>query len=87
MANRQTYLMKKIIAVLFSLFFISASLCAQTPASKEQQELEKQRQQLKKELVDKKLFVLANDPQKTYTETVKTLCHLTWILVRSTILF
>lgn len=42
--------MKKIIAVLSGIFFIAATLYAQTPASKEQQDLERQRQQLKKEL-------------------------------------
>lgn len=63
--------MKSIFACLAFLFLTVTPLCAQPPASKEQQELERQRQQLKKELEDAQRELDRN--RKTTRENMSTL--------------
>ncbi len=63
--------MKSIFACLALFFLTVTPLCAQPPASKEQQELEKQRQQLKKELEDAQRELDRN--RKTTRENMSTL--------------
>ncbi len=63
--------MKSIFACLAFFCLSVTPLCAQPPASKEQQELEKQRQQLKKELEDAQRELDRN--RKTTRENMSTL--------------
>lgn len=66
--------MIKIIVTCFFLLLSMAVLNAQTPASKEQQELERQRQQLKKEL--EQAQELLNSNKKSTRENLSTLAHI-----------
>lgn len=66
--------MKKIIATFCFLFVSIAIIVAQSPASKEQQDLEHQRQQLKKEL--EQAQELLNTNKKSTKENLSTLAHI-----------
>ena len=66
--------MIKIIVTCFFLLLSMAMVNAQTPASKEQQELERQRQQLKKEL--EQAQELLNSNKKSTRENLSTLAHI-----------
>jgi murein hydrolase activator len=63
--------MTKIVVTFFSVFILSIAAIAQTPASKEQQDLEKQRQQLKREIEETQ--DLLNRNRKTTKENISSL--------------
>jgi len=66
--------MNRIIATIIFLFISLANVIAQPPASKEQQELERERQQLKKELEQAQRNL--DDVRKTTKENLSTLAHI-----------
>lgn len=63
--------MIKIVVTFLSIFIFSLTVIAQTPASKEQQDLEKQRQQLKREIEETQ--DLLNKNKKTTKENISSL--------------
>lgn len=63
--------MIKFVVPFISLFIFSTAILAQTPASKEQQELEKQRQQLKREIEETQQLLDKN--RKTTKENIGSL--------------
>src|SRR5665647_3807791 len=63
--------MIKIVVTILSIFIFSATIIAQSPASKEQQDLEKQRQQLKREIEETQQ--LLNKNKKTTKENISSL--------------
>lgn len=63
--------MIKIVVTFLSIFLFSLTVIAQTPASKEQQDLEKQRQQLKREIEETQY--LLNKNKKTTKENISSL--------------
>jgi septal ring factor EnvC (AmiA/AmiB activator) len=63
--------MIKIVVTILSFFIFSATIIAQSPASKEQQDLEKQRQQLKREIEETQQLLDKN--KKTTKENISSL--------------
>ena len=54
--------MIKIVVTFLSIFIFSVTAIAQTPASKEQQDLERERQQLKREIDETKDGTKCDNP-------------------------
>jgi len=63
--------MIKIVVTFLSIFIFSLNAFAQAPATKEQQDLEKQRQQLKREIEETQ--DLLNKNRKTTKENISSL--------------